>query len=160
MTIKDVLSTLRELKNKHADKSEALNYAIEFIRKHNQENVLKYKDYTVTAFFSEKDRMLYGKAINPKNPKYIVLVNGNSVQSFIEDFHFSIDTIEKIQKNNFEFGIDIVEMVDENINNTEEVEVVEQNNTVQEEINNDIEITENNESNQEYTENNREDNAS
>ena len=139
MTIKDVLSVLRELKNKHSDKSEVINYAIDFIKKHNKENIIKYKDYVVSVFFNEKDGMLYGKAVNPNNPKYIVLVNGTSVASFIEDFHFSIDTLESIEQNNFELGIDVVEMVD-----SEEKEPEETTNEG---------ITEDNQSNKEQPEN-------
>lgn len=139
LTIKDIITALRELKNKNADKSEALDYAINFIKKHNRENVIKYKDYNVTVFFSEKHGMLYGKAVNPNDPKYIVLVNGNSVTSFIEDFRNSIDTLKAIEKNNFELGVNVVEMVE-----PEEKEPEESANEG---------ITENNQSDQEQPEN-------
>lgn len=156
MTIKECILSLRELGKKHPDKREAINYACDFIKKHNKENVIKYKDYVVPVFFSEKDGMLYGKAINPTNPKYIVLVNGNSVASFIEDLRFSIDTLETIEQNNYSFGIDVVEMplVDE--------EESEEQNTKEEAENNDNDTatSADNESDQGNSENNGQDNDS
>ncbi len=60
-------------------------------------NYIHYRDYTGSIEFSEEDEVFHGKVIGIKS---LILFEGDSVKTLIEDFHNAVDEyLEFCEKN-------------------------------------------------------------
>lgn len=98
-SVQDCLNTLNnKIKNAtNSDEAFHLEYAKKFIMKHNQDNVLIYKNYFVPVYFNAKNNNIYGRAICRNTPfKFSLIIEASTIEEFIENFHSNVDMIEQL----------------------------------------------------------------